>query len=87
MGRTLGENPMGPLPGSVDNSGVWNRAATERKSSNTARNPQPHSKLEKKFTLNRNNIYFRQNGLELPCHCVLYVTLCSFVPKTQTTIM
>jgi hypothetical protein len=35
MGRTLGENPMDPLPGSVDNSGVWNRAATEHQSSNT----------------------------------------------------
>jgi hypothetical protein len=71
MGRTLGENPMGPLPGSVDNSGVWNRAATEHQSSNTTRNPQPHSKLGKKFTLNINNICFRQNGLELPCHCIL----------------
>jgi hypothetical protein len=59
MGRRLGGNPMGPLPGSVDNSGVWNRAATEHQSSNTIRNPQPHSKLDKTFTLTQKHICFR----------------------------
>jgi hypothetical protein len=30
MGRTLGGKPMGPLPGSVDSSGVWNSAAMKQ---------------------------------------------------------
>jgi hypothetical protein len=66
MGRTLGENPIGPLPGSVDISGVWNRAATEHQSSNTARNPQPHSKLEKEVYTYRNKYMLSPKWFIIP---------------------
>lgn len=86
MGRTLGENPMGPLPGSVDKSGVWNTAATEHQSSNAARNPQPHSKLEK--SLHLTNIIYAVTKMVCNCRATVYCMLryARFYHKTLPTI-